>query len=172
MAADFRKNLPEGCEMSTLEHLKKLEECLCRRSRVPNRGVPGFFWNCDPKSVSQRVKRVRCVLTKDHGRQKHRIKDRIVKLQSNPLFVPAQEFHVERRIMGNEDGAAMAVDQLGIRGVEVQAPSAQTLQRLADAGRAATMDVGEAWWLDVDDPRAHALAEAEAPAQLAEIYGS
>lgn len=31
-------------------------------------------------------------------------------------------------------GAAMAVDQLGIRGVEVQAPSAQTLQRLADAG--------------------------------------
>jgi 1L-myo-inositol 1-phosphate cytidylyltransferase len=46
------------------------------------------------------------------------------------------------------------------------------VQRLADAGRAATMDVGEAWWLDVDDPRAHALAEAEAPAQLAEIYGS
>lgn len=44
------------------------------------------------------------------------------------------------------------------------------MQRLADAGRAATMDVGEAWWLDVDDPRAHAMAEAQAPAMLAEIY--
>jgi 1L-myo-inositol 1-phosphate cytidylyltransferase len=45
------------------------------------------------------------------------------------------------------------------------------MQRLADAGRAATMDIGEAWWLDVDDPRAHILAEAEAPAQLRNIYG-
>jgi 1L-myo-inositol 1-phosphate cytidylyltransferase len=43
------------------------------------------------------------------------------------------------------------------------------MQRLANAGRAATMDIGNAWWLDVDDPRAHALAEAEAPARLA--YG-
>ena len=33
------------------------------------------------------------------------------------------------------------------------------MQRLADAGRAATMDIGEAWWIDVDDPRAHAIAE-------------
>ncbi|MDR2857409.1 MAG: NTP transferase domain-containing protein [Novosphingobium sp.] len=45
------------------------------------------------------------------------------------------------------------------------------MQRLADQGRAATMDIGEAWWLDVDDPRAHALAEAQAPVQLREIYG-
>lgn len=45
------------------------------------------------------------------------------------------------------------------------------MQRLADSGRAATMDIGEAWWLDVDDPRAHQLAEAQAPAQLPEIYG-
>jgi choline kinase len=45
------------------------------------------------------------------------------------------------------------------------------MQRLADRGRAATMDIAEAWWLDVDDPRAHALAEAEAPVQLAGIYG-
>ena len=28
-----------------------------------------------------------------------------------------------------------------------------------------------AWWLDVDDPRAHAIAEAEAPAMLKSIYG-
>ena len=40
------------------------------------------------------------------------------------------------------------------------------MQLLADAGRAATMDIGEAWWIDVDDPRAHAIAEAEAPARL------
>ena len=46
------------------------------------------------------------------------------------------------------------------------------MQRLADAGRAATMDIGEAWWLDVDDPRAHSLAEAEAPKYLPEIFAS
>jgi 1L-myo-inositol 1-phosphate cytidylyltransferase len=40
------------------------------------------------------------------------------------------------------------------------------MQRLASAGRAATFDVGEAWWLDVDDPRAHEIAEAEAPAHI------
>lgn len=45
------------------------------------------------------------------------------------------------------------------------------MQRLADEGRAGTMDIGEAWWLDVDDPRAHALAEAEAPVELKEFYG-
>lgn len=45
------------------------------------------------------------------------------------------------------------------------------MQRLADAGRAATMDIGNAWWLDVDDPRAHALAEQQAPRELPEIYG-
>ena len=44
------------------------------------------------------------------------------------------------------------------------------MQRLADAGRAATMDIGNAWWLDVDDPRAHTLAEAEAPKYLPEIF--
>ena len=35
------------------------------------------------------------------------------------------------------------------------------VQRLADQGRAATMDVGQGWWIDVDDPTAHLLAEAE-----------
>ena len=39
------------------------------------------------------------------------------------------------------------------------------MQRLADAGRAATMDFGEAWWIDVDDPRAHAIAERELAAR-------
>ena len=46
------------------------------------------------------------------------------------------------------------------------------MQALADAGRAATLDIGAAWWLDVDDPRAHALAEAEAPLHLPEIYAA
>ena len=45
------------------------------------------------------------------------------------------------------------------------------MQKLADAGRALTMDIGEAWWLDVDDPRAFDLAEAQAPRELPEIYG-
>lgn len=40
------------------------------------------------------------------------------------------------------------------------------MQRLADAGRAATMDIGDAWWIDVDDPRAHAIAERELGARL------
>lgn len=44
------------------------------------------------------------------------------------------------------------------------------MQRLADAGRAATMEIGGAWWLDVDDPRAHELAEQQAPVELAEVY--
>jgi len=46
------------------------------------------------------------------------------------------------------------------------------MQRLADTGRAATMDIGDAWWLDVDEPRFHALAEELAPLHLPEIYGT
>ena len=45
------------------------------------------------------------------------------------------------------------------------------MQRLADQGRAATMEIAGAWWMDVDDPRAHALAEAQAPAHLPALYG-
>ena len=44
------------------------------------------------------------------------------------------------------------------------------MQRLADRGRAATMEIDGAWWLDVDDPRALTIAEAEAPARLADLY--
>ena len=46
------------------------------------------------------------------------------------------------------------------------------MQRLADMGRAATWEIGGAWWLDVDDPRAHALAEDQAPRELAEVYAA
>lgn len=45
------------------------------------------------------------------------------------------------------------------------------MQRLADAGRAATFDIGEAWWIDVDDPAMLELAEAQTPQELPEIYG-
>lgn len=46
------------------------------------------------------------------------------------------------------------------------------MQRLADAGRAGTMDIDDAWWMDVDDPRAHALAEELAPWHLAHTFGA
>lgn len=46
------------------------------------------------------------------------------------------------------------------------------MQRLADAGRAQTMEVGGLWWMDVDDPRAHALAEQEAPRRMAAAYAA
>ncbi|MEM7665838.1 MAG: NTP transferase domain-containing protein [Pseudomonadota bacterium] len=35
------------------------------------------------------------------------------------------------------------------------------MQILADLGRASTFDIGDAWWIDVDDPAAHSLAEAQ-----------
>lgn len=46
------------------------------------------------------------------------------------------------------------------------------MQRLADQHRAYTMEVEGRWWLDVDDPRAHALAEEEAPLRLAAGYAA
>ena len=45
------------------------------------------------------------------------------------------------------------------------------MQRLADQGRAATLEIAGAWWMDVDDPRAHALAEEQAPAHLGALLG-
>jgi len=33
------------------------------------------------------------------------------------------------------------------------------MQWLADRDAAATLDIGKAWWMDVDDPKAHAMAE-------------
>lgn len=51
------------------------------------------------------------------------------------------------------------------------------MQYLADQGAAFAMDIDPidqggpgGWWLDVDDPRAHAIAEAEAPKYLRAIY--
>jgi choline kinase len=74
-------------------------------------------------------------------------------------------------------GALLATPELAaaIRAAIAEGKSgslSEGMQRIADAGRAATMDIGDAWWLDVDDPRAHGLAEAEAPQRLPEIYAT
>ncbi len=41
------------------------------------------------------------------------------------------------------------------------------VQMLARQQRAATLDIGTAWWIDIDDPHYHALAEATAPCHFA-----
>ena len=46
------------------------------------------------------------------------------------------------------------------------------MQWLADQGRAATHEIKGAWWMDVDDPRAHALAEELAPRHLAAAFAA
>lgn len=45
------------------------------------------------------------------------------------------------------------------------------MQVLANDGRAATFDIRDGWWIDVDDPRAHAIAEAEVRAALPSVFG-
>jgi choline kinase len=42
-----------------------------------------------------------------------------------------------------------------------QGSLSEGVQQLADEGRALALDVTGKWWMDVDDPRAHALAEEE-----------
>ncbi|WP_353231025.1 NTP transferase domain-containing protein [Novosphingobium sp.] len=41
------------------------------------------------------------------------------------------------------------------------------VQALAHYNRAATLDIEDAWWIDIDDPHYHALAEETAPWHLA-----
>lgn len=61
-------------------------------------------------------------------------------------------------------GAFLATPELA-RAIQAAITAGQSgslsdgMQRLADAGRAATMDIGDVWWIDVDDPRAHGIAE-------------
>lgn len=45
------------------------------------------------------------------------------------------------------------------------------MQALADRARAATLEINGAWWMDVDDPRAHALAEELARGHLRAAFG-
>jgi 1L-myo-inositol 1-phosphate cytidylyltransferase len=43
------------------------------------------------------------------------------------------------------------------------------MQELARLGRAVTFPIGERWWIDVDDPAMHELAEEQAPQHLADL---
>ncbi|MDY7097804.1 MAG: NTP transferase domain-containing protein [Pseudomonadota bacterium] len=43
------------------------------------------------------------------------------------------------------------------------------MQVLADERRAGTMDIGGRWWIDVDDPRAHDLAQEQAARHCAAL---
>lgn len=40
------------------------------------------------------------------------------------------------------------------------------MQLLADDGQAGTLDIGDAWWIDVDDPHFHQLAQRQAPLHI------
>ncbi len=110
---------------------------------------------------------------------------------SDPLIDPDDATWVERgsdgfiRAIGKtipaydavDCGAFLCTPELAeaIRGAIAagQAGSlSEGMQRLADCGRAATWEIGGAWWLDVDDPRAHELAEDQAPRHLAEVYAA
>lgn len=44
------------------------------------------------------------------------------------------------------------------------------MQVLAGRGRAATMDIGDAWWIDVDDPRSLDLAEASVREHVSQAF--
>lgn len=68
-------------------------------------------------------------------------------------------------------GAFIATPELADAIAEVVGEGAagslsEGMQRLAERGAADTVDVTGQWWIDVDDPRMHAIAEAEAPRHL------
>ena len=46
------------------------------------------------------------------------------------------------------------------------------MQHLADRCRAMAVDIGDAWWIDVDDEKAMRLAEAQVRDHLPEIYSA
>jgi len=46
------------------------------------------------------------------------------------------------------------------------------MQELARRGRAATMDIGDAWWIDVDDPRSFAVAEASVRMHVSQAFSA
>ncbi|MEI6640644.1 MAG: NTP transferase domain-containing protein [Novosphingobium sp.] len=74
-------------------------------------------------------------------------------------------------------GAFLATPRLAAAiGAAIAAGKAGSLsdgmQWLADRRRAATLEIGGAWWMDVDDPRAHALAEELAPRHLAAAFAA
>jgi choline kinase len=105
---------------------------------------------------------------------------------TGPTIDPADATWVRRRANGKialigkhlrhyeavDCGAFIATPELAKAMAEVIAEGAagtlsEGMQRLAERGLADTIDVTGHWWIDVDDPHMHAIAEAEAPAFLA-----
>lgn len=72
-------------------------------------------------------------------------------------------------------GAFMANDEL-VQAVEAAIlagrPGSLTdgMQELARRGRATTYPIDGRWWIDVDDPAMHRLAEEQAPLHLADLF--
>jgi choline kinase len=105
---------------------------------------------------------------------------------TGPTIDPADATWVRRRANGKialigkhlrrydavDCGAFIATPELAEAMAEVIAEGAagslsEGMQRLAELGLADTIDVTGHWWIDVDDPRMHAIAQAEAPYRLA-----
>ncbi len=57
-------------------------------------------------------------------------------------------------------GPALREALLEVAGEGRDPSLSEGVQRLADRQLASVVDIGKSWWIDVDDPRAHALAEA------------
>lgn len=74
-------------------------------------------------------------------------------------------------------GAFVATPDLAVAIAEAIAHGAagslsEGMQRLADRGLADTVDVTGQWWIDVDDPHMHALAQVLAPQHLPDVFAT
>lgn len=74
-------------------------------------------------------------------------------------------------------GAFLANRELAVAILEAIADGhegslSEGMQVLAQRGRAMTMHIDGAWWIDVDDPRSHDLAEAEAARHVEILRGA
>ncbi len=109
----------------------------------------------------------------------------------NPLVDPDDATWVKRRKGGSiaqigkhitdfdaVDCGAFLADQGLVRAIEQAIAKGKSgslsdgMQELADQGRAGTLDMSGNWWIDVDDPRTHALAEAQIGTHVTAIGGA
>ena len=107
---------------------------------------------------------------------------------AGPAIDPDDATWVRRRVNGQiaeigkhltrydavDCGAFIATPDLAIAITEAIAEGAagslsHGMQRLANCGLADTVDVTGQWWIDVDDPRMHHMAEALASCHLAHV---
>lgn len=97
-------------------------------------------------------------------------------LRDSRNFISRIGKHVER-VDAVDCGAFLATPELANAIADAIADGkpgslSDGVQRLATGGRAATMDIGEEWWIDVDDARALALAEAMFAVQIKSLEGT